>query len=187
MSRDTKKAETEAKEAAEREARKADAAAKKKTDDEAKEKVRLEAEATKRTEQEGQIQAEIATAAPPIAAGAAKLATVARKLHDRFDLLEFEDIRIALEQAVEPLARQFAADEAERKAKDANEDAEKKSKAAQAAKAAVEGKVVVNVPRAYNLRRADNTVVNYRAGPQKMPKTDAEHPYSQAHGVEIVE
>lgn len=182
MSRESKAAQ----EAAEREQRKTEADEKAKADKEAREKVRLEAEATKRTEQEFQIMAAIAVAAPPIAAGAAKLATAARKLHDQFDLLEFDDIRMALEAAVEPLAKQRAAEDAELKAKEANEDAKKKSEVAAAAKAALEGKVVVNVPKRFSLRRKDNTVVHYPAGPQKMPKEDAEHSYSKAHGVEIV-
>lgn len=47
--------------------------------------------------------------------------------------------------------------------------------------------VTANVPHAYRVRIDHTTQYEYSAGAQKMPRSHAEHWYSKAHGVTVVE
>lgn len=47
--------------------------------------------------------------------------------------------------------------------------------------------VIVSVPRAFNLRITNEKVIQYPMGAYSMPKDHAEHWYSKANGVTVVE
>lgn len=90
---------------------------------------------------------------------------------------ETQDKRDAAKKA-EDLQRE--ADEAALKA-----DKAKRNAAAQAALA--EGKVVVNVPKRFILTLDNGQKQTFEVGPQTMPRALAEHWYSKANGVKVVE
>lgn len=55
----------------------------------------------------------------------------------------------------------------------------------EAAKAAASGMVTAVVPKRFELTRDHHVPVIYKAGTQKMPRSDAEHWFAKAQGVTI--
>lgn len=122
-------------------------------------------------------------AAMDVVSSAKPLEAAAEGLAEAYKV-SVEEAREAIDKASAPMLASRQAAEAKRKAEDAANDARKKAVAAQQAAAAVDGRVIVQVPKRFKLN--DGKVVHdYSAGTYPMLKEHAEHPYSKANGVKI--
>lgn len=91
-----------------------------------------------------------------------------------------------IEQEQSRLIAEEQAKDAVAAAEKATEEAKAKTLEAQRLAAEAEGKVVVNVPKRFQLQTAPGKFELIKPGSQVMPLEWAQHPYSVANGVTIV-